>query len=85
MGFIEIYKKPKYSNWITGYPNQKIYFTDMEVAKLVRAHTHWWDRLNYHKMCDAGHFAKDILCGKIEAPAKKNWTFNDVIAAQCGE
>ena len=52
---------------------------------MVRAHTHWWDRLDYHKMGDASHFAKDILCGKIEAPAKKNWTFNDVIAAHCGK
>lgn len=68
-------KKNKYSdNWII-YDGVKI--TDMDVAKFVREHTHWYDRLNWHKMSDAGIEAQLFLMHVIEMPKKKKWYLGD--------
>lgn len=78
MGFIEIYKPPKYSSLgVTALNGRTL--RDLEIAQFVKQHSHWWDRLNYHKMCDACTYATGIMSGELEAPDKKNWTFNDVI------
>ncbi len=67
-------KRYKYStNWID-YPGVgKI--TDGMVAELVRKHTHWWQRLNYHRMTDAGLEAQLMLMKVIKMPKKKKWFF----------
>lgn len=64
----------RYSTGWADYPGAgRIYDTD--VAKYVRKHTHWWDRLDYHKMCDCAQLAFGILAGYIEKPKKKNFKF----------
>ena len=64
----------RYSTGWADYPGVgRIYDTD--VAKYVRRHTHWWDRLDYHKMCDCAQLAFGILAGYIEKPKKKNFEF----------
>lgn len=50
----------------------KVY--DYEIAKLVREHTHWWDRLDAHFICDCALEAQDIVWGYIEPP-KGKWYF----------
>lgn len=42
--------------------------TDEMVAKYVRNHTHWWDRLDYRKIIDAAQ--------KSEAPCEKRVPYN---------
>lgn len=51
--------------------------TDEDVAKFVREHTHWYDRLNWHKMSDAGLEAQLFLMGVIKEPLKKRWYLGD--------
>ncbi len=64
----------KYSTGYADYPGVgKI--TDEMVAKYVRLHTHWWDRLDYHKISDASQMAFLILAGIAEKPKKKRWFF----------
>ena len=67
-------KNKRYSDCWADYPGVcKIY--DADIAKFVKKHTHWWDRLDYHKMCDCAQMAFDMLAGVIEQPKKKNWKF----------
>ena len=67
----------EYSNAYIDYPGVGI-ITDEDVYKLVRAHTHWWDRLNYKHMVDYGLCAQNILMGvyKVKDPSKK-WYFTE--------
>ena len=65
-------KKSKYSKNYIDYPGVGI-ITDEEVAKFVKQHTHWWDRLNYHKMTDAALEAELFLMRVVEPPKKKKW------------
>ena len=44
--------KRKYSTGYVDYPGVGR-ITDEMIAKYVRKHTHWWDRLDYHKVSDA--------------------------------
>ena len=67
-------RKGKYSENCIDYPGVGI-ITDEQVAKLVREHTHWWDRLDYHKMTDAALLAQLMLMGIVPQP-KKRWYFN---------
>ncbi len=72
-GVISLFKK-RYSDGYADYPGVgKI--TDEMVAKYVRNHTHWWDRLDYHKISDATIAAFGMLAGYIEKPKKKRWFF----------
>lgn len=67
-------KKSRYSEGWADYPGVgRIY--DADVAKFVKKHTHWWDRLDYHKMCDCAQLAFGMLADCIEKPKKKNWKF----------
>lgn len=66
------------------YPGVGI-ITDLEVAKLVRKHTHWWDRLNYHKMTDAGLCAQLMLMKVYDQPKKKKWFFNRKLYEELSE
>lgn len=58
-------KKKEYSKNDIDYPGVGI-ITDEMVAKLVRKHTHWWQRLDYHRMTDAALEAQMILMKVIE-------------------
>lgn len=49
--------------------------TDEMVAKYVRNHTHWWDRLDYRKIIDATITAFGMLAGYIEKPKKETLVF----------
>lgn len=72
-GVISLFKK-RYSDGYADYPGVgKI--TDEMVAKYVRNHTHWWNRLDYHKISDASIAAFGMLAGYIEKPKKKRWFF----------
>lgn len=64
----------KYSNGSCDFGNGVV-ITDEQIAKFVRQHTHWWDRLDYHKICDAAQLAFNILAGDVEPPKKKHWYF----------
>ena len=64
----------KYSTGSCTFENG-LTITDEQIAKFVRQHTHWWDRLDYHKMCDAAQTAFNILAGCVEEPEKKRWYF----------
>lgn len=69
-------RKPgeRYSQMWSDYPGVgKIYDTD--IAAFVKKHTHWWDRLDYHKMCDCAHMAFDLLAGVVPMPEKGKWYF----------
>ena len=67
-------KNKRYSDCWCDYPGVgKIYDTD--IAAFVRKHTHWWDRLDYHKICDCAQMTFDMLAGVIPMPKKKNWYF----------
>lgn len=55
-----MFKKKKYSEGYIDYPGVGI-ITDEDVAKMVKDHTHWWDRLDYHKVSDASILATGIL------------------------
>lgn len=67
-------KNKRYSDSYADYPGVgKIYDTD--IAKFVRRHTHWWDRLDYHKMCDCAQEAFDMLAGVIPMPKEDKWYF----------
>lgn len=68
--------------WLDGYaefdePIGKVYHKD--VAKYVKEHTRFIDRINPYKMVVATFMAFDILNGSIEVePARedgKKWTF----------
>lgn len=59
-----------YAEWEDG---RKV--TDRQVAHFVKKHTHWWDRFDYHKICDCAQMAFDMLSGHVEMPKKKNWKF----------
>lgn len=48
--------------------------TDKQIAEFVRQHTHWWDRLDYHKVSDASQMAFHMLAGVVETP-KGKWYF----------
>lgn len=66
--------KRRYSDGWADYPGVgKI--TDRQVAAFVKKHTHWWDRLDYHFMCDCAQAAFGMLAKYIEEPKKKNWKF----------
>lgn len=69
-------KKSKYSENYVVYPDVGI-ITDEMVAKLVREHTHWWQRLNYHHMTDAGLEAQLVLMKIIEMPQDRKWYFGN--------
>lgn len=72
-GVISLFKK-RYSDRYADCPGVgKI--TDEMVAKYVRNHTHWWDRLDYRKIIDATITAFGMLAGYIEKPKKKRWFF----------
>ena len=63
----------KYSEAYSEYPGVgKI--TDKQIAEFVRQHTHWWDRLDYHKVSDASQMAFLMLAGVVETP-KEKWYF----------
>lgn len=64
-------------NYSTGYCkfDNGVVVTDEQIAKFVRQHTHWWDRLDYHMVCDCAQIAFDILAGHTEAPKSKHWYF----------
>jgi hypothetical protein len=63
----------RYSDtWSTQPRVGKVY--DREIAKLVKEHTHWWDRLDTHFICDCALVAQDIAWGYIEVP-KDKWYF----------
>ena len=66
-------KSERYSD--VGYSFQDVYFTDMDVAKYIKQHTHWWDRLDYHFVADCTQEAFLILSGHIYAPLEKRWYF----------
>ncbi|MGN1368076.1 MAG: hypothetical protein ACI4WX_04345 [Aristaeellaceae bacterium] len=66
--------KRKYSTGYADYPGVGR-ITDEMIAKYVRLHTHWWDRLDYHKVSDASQMAFLILCGAVKKPKKKRWYF----------
>ena len=64
----------KYSTCYSMYPGVgKI--TDEMIAAYVKKHTHWWDRLDYHKISDASQMAFLLLIGAAEEPKEKEWYF----------
>ena len=65
-------KKSRYSTNYIDYPGVGI-ITDEDVAKFVKQHTHWWDRLNYHKMTDSAIEAQLFLMKVVKPPKKKKW------------
>lgn len=66
--------KDRYSTGWADYPGVgKV--TDKMIADYVRRHTHWWDRLDYHKVSDASQTAFLMLVGSVEVPKKKRWFF----------
>lgn len=66
--------KRKYSTGYMVYPGVgKV--TDEMIAEYVHQHTHWWDRLDYHKISDASQIAALILCGLVSEPKQKRWFF----------
>lgn len=65
--------KARYSDGKTTFADGLV-VTDHEVAAFVKKHSHWWDRLDYHKMCDAASEAFCMLCGATEIP-KGKWYF----------
>ena len=65
----------RYSDNQIDYPGVGI-ITDEQVASFVKEHSHWWERLNYHRMCDYALLAQTILMGVItkeELPTKEKW------------
>lgn len=66
--------KRKYSEGYIDYPGVGI-ITDEDVAKMVKDHTHWWDRLDYHKVSDASILATAYLMKVVEEPKEKKWFF----------
>lgn len=56
--------KKRYSKGYSVYPEVgKV--TDEEVFKYVKEHMYWWDKLDYHKVCDATIEAYCMLTGCI--------------------
>lgn len=72
-GVISLFKK-RYSDGYADFPGVGRITAEM-VAKYVRNHTHWWDRLDCHKISDATITAFGMLAGYIEKPKKKRWFF----------
>lgn len=64
----------KYSTMSSDF-SDGIKVTDEDIAKYVKKHTHWWDRLDYHKVSDASQMAFLILSKTVEEPKKKRWFF----------
>lgn len=58
-------KRKPYSDNCIDYPGVGI-ITDEDVAKFVKEHTHWWTRLNYHRMTDAALDAQLMLMKVVE-------------------
>ena len=71
--------KRKYSECNIDYPGVGI-ITDEQVAKLVKEHTHWWERFDWHRVSDCALSAQLILMGVIgkeELPDREKWYFTD--------
>ena len=71
--------KRKYSENNIDYSGVGI-ITDEQVAKYVKEHTHWWERLDYHRVSDCTIAAQLILIGVIgeeEFPKRDRWYFTD--------
>lgn len=64
----------KYSTGKATYDDGLV-VTDEMVANFVRAHTHWWDRFDYHFICDVAQIAFLMLSGNVKVPNKKHWYF----------
>lgn len=52
----------RYSDMACTFQNGKV-VSDQQVYDYVKKHTHWWDRLDPHKISDAALLAFDILSG----------------------
>jgi len=69
-------KHRKYSDNYIDYPNVGI-ITDEQVAQMVHKHTHWWERLDYHRICDCALAAQCMLMGVYKTPDRDKWYFTD--------
>lgn len=67
-------KKSRYSDGFCTFQDG-LKVTDKQVAKYVKDHTTFWQRLDYHLMCDYAALAFNILCKAVDPPKKKNWKF----------
>ena len=65
-----------YSKGEIDYPEVGI-ITDEETAKFVKEHTHWWERLNYHRISDYTIAAQLLLMKIYDAPKKEKWFFRE--------
>lgn len=65
----------RYSSGVNEFSDPRILVSDKDVAKYLRQHTHWWDRLDYHFIADCAHEVFLILSGHCAAPLEKNWKF----------
>ena len=71
-----LWKAKKYSDNYIDYPGVGI-ITDEQVAKFVREHTHWWERLDYHRMTDCALTAQCMLMGVYDIPEREKWFFTE--------
>lgn len=69
-----MFGKSRYSTGYADYPGVGR-ITDGMIAKFIRQHTHWWDRLDYHKISDASQLAFLMLAKVVKMPTKKKWYF----------
>lgn len=68
----EPWKRYNYEAYSVQMRTGKVY--DYEIAKLVKEHTHWWDRFDAHFISDCTLEATDIVYGYVEPP-KGKWYF----------
>ena len=50
-------------------------FTDSDILAFIKLHTHWWQRLNPHRMVIYSQMAFEFLADNIELPSEKKWFF----------
>ena len=64
----------RYSDMVCTFQNGKV-VSDQQVYDYVKKHTHWWDRLDPHKMSDAALLAFDILSGDVKVMNEDKFMF----------
>lgn len=64
----------RYSDMTCTFQNGKV-VSDQQVYDYVKKHTHWWDRLDPHKMSDAALLAFDILSGDVKVMNEDKFMF----------
>lgn len=51
-------------------------FTDSDILAFVKLHTHWWQRLNPHRMVNYTQYAFALLAGSLDLSSAKKWFFD---------